>query len=165
MSGAWVSLLVAISFAAGEPEDGKQLDDPAEEVVPVAPGKEVADDDEEDVALARMAVALPAAPRGQPLAESAPVVLQRIERPDGSALERVLEPSGEVVLHEVTRAGTVLSCRTVGALLAMRVVEQRDAAGGEVVHVAHDTSGAVVRYVVGADGEPRAVKLVAPARR
>jgi hypothetical protein len=111
------------------------------------------------------ALALPPAPRGLALADSAPVVLQRIERPDGTALERIVEPSGEVVLHEVTRAGTVLSCRTVGALLSMRVVEQRSAAGGEVVQVAHDTSGAVVRYVVGADGEPRAVTLIAPAPR
>jgi hypothetical protein len=66
------------------------------------------------------------------------------------------------VEHEVNAAGTVQSCRKVGSLLSLRLVSQRQAAGGEYVHVARDASGALVQYVVDAEGEPRAVSLLAP---
>lgn len=157
MSVGWMAGLLAASLAAAtaERQPPQVEEDPADE----------GEDTALAVATAEPAVPLPAAPAGRLLAESAPVLLDRVERPDGTALERLVEPSGEVVLHEVSRAGTVLSCRTVGALLAMRVIEQRDAAGGEVIHVARDASGAILRYVVGPDGEPRAVTVVAPAPR
>jgi hypothetical protein len=90
------------------------------------------------------------------------VLLSRVDRPRGHALERLIEPSGEIVEHEVNAAGTVQSCRPVGRLDALRIVTQQPAAGGEVVHVARDASGALVRFVVAADGEPRAVALLAP---
>jgi hypothetical protein len=109
------------------------------------------------------AAALPAAPPGPPLADAGPLLLARVERSRGLALERLVEPSGDVVEHEVNAAGTVQSCRKVGSLLALRVVAQQPAAGGEYVQVARDASGALVRYVVDADGEPRAVALLAPA--
>jgi hypothetical protein len=167
MSGACIAGLLALALAArGE------LSPPADaEAEEEREAEDLADADaegDEDVAVAVAepdAPALPPAPRGARLAEAAPVLLERRERPDGTALERLVEPSGEVVLHEVSRAGTVLSCRTVGRLHTMRVIEQREAAGGEVVQVARDVSGALLRYVVGADGEPRAVTLIAPAPR
>ena len=65
----------------------------------------------------------------------------------------------------MTPAGTVLNCRTVGTLSAIPVVEQREAAGGEVVQVARDSSGAVLRYVVNAEGEPRALTIVSRPTR
>jgi hypothetical protein len=104
-------------------------------------------------------------PPGAALADSAPVLLDRIEHADGWATERLVEPSGEIVEHTVNRAGTVQVCRTVGSLLSLRLVEQRPAAGGGYVHVARDSSGALVRYAIGADGEPRAVSLLAPVPR
>jgi hypothetical protein len=179
MPGAWMAGIVAILFAGTEPQDVPRAEpaiDPAPVVIvqdaaPRAAAQDAVDepDEEEETALVRAepapSPALPRAPGGRPLAEDAPVVLQRVERPDGTALERVLEPSGEVVLHEVTRAGTVLSCTTVGRLLAMRVVEQRDAADGEIVQVVRDASGTVLQYVVGADGEPRGLTVLAPAAR
>ncbi|HEY6003960.1 MAG TPA: hypothetical protein VIV57_13870 [Anaeromyxobacter sp.] len=44
-------------------------------------------------------------------------------------------------------------------------VEQRAAAGGEVVEVVRDRSGALLGLAVGADGEPRAVALLAAPPR
>ncbi len=105
---------------------------------------------------------LPAAPLGPPLADSGPVLLSRVDRPGGHALERLIEPSGEIVEHEVNAAGTVQSCTPVGRIQALRVVAQQPAAGGEVIEVARDASGALVQVVVAADGEPRAVALLAP---
>jgi hypothetical protein len=177
MSGAWMAGIVAILFAGAEPQDVPRAEPamgaaPAvlvQDAAPRAAAQDAVDDpdEEEETALARAepAPSLLRAPGGRPLVDGAPVVLQRVERPDGTALERVLEPSGDVVLHEVTRAGTVLSCSTVGRLFAMRVVEQRDAADGEIVQVVRDASGAVLQYVVGADGEPRGLTVVAPAAR
>jgi hypothetical protein len=165
MWGACIAGLLALSVAAAsELEDGSDLDGADESAgagVPDAAGGE----DLEVASLRPDAADLPPAPRGAHLRDGAPILLERRERPDGTALERLVEPSGEVVLHEVSRAGTVLSCRTVGQLLTLRVIEQREAAGGEVVQVARDGSGALLRYVVAADGEPRAVTVVAPALR
>jgi hypothetical protein len=78
-------------------------------------------------------------------------------------MERVLEPSGDLVLHMVNSAGTVLHCTRVGSLFTLPIVSQTEAAGGEFVHVVRDASGAVLRYVVQADGEARAVVLLEPA--
>jgi hypothetical protein len=105
------------------------------------------------------------APSGDPLAESAPVLVDRAERPDGWAVERLVEPSGDIVDHLVNHAGTVQSCRRVGTLFTAPVVEQRPAAAGEVVEVVRDGSGALLRLVVQADGYPRAVALLAPPPR
>jgi hypothetical protein len=91
-------------------------------------------------------------------------VLARKAWNDGSALERLVEPSGDVVLHVLNPVGTVLSCTKVGSLYTLPLVSQTAAAGGEVVHVARDDSGALVRYVVQADGEPRAVTVIQPAQ-
>lgn len=107
--------------------------------------------------------ALPSAPPGPALADSGPVLLSRAARPGGRALERLIEPSGEIVEHEVNAAGTVQSCRKVGALQELRIVAQHPAGGGEFLQVARDASGALVQYVVSPDGEPRAVALLAPA--
>jgi hypothetical protein len=106
---------------------------------------------------------LAAAPRGPRLGDSAPIVLKRKGWSDGSAIERILEPSGDVVLHNVDAAGTVLHCTKVGSLFTLPVVSQTPAAGGEVIEVVRDESGAVLRFVVQADGEPRAVVLLEPA--
>jgi hypothetical protein len=120
------------------------------------------------------AAALPAAPAAPPaapapegtrLADSAPILLDRADRASGWALARLLEPSGEIVEHEVNRAGTVQSCRTVGTLFTLRILEQRPAAGGEVVEVVRDASGALLKFAIGLDGEPRAVALLAPPPR
>ena len=67
------------------------------------------------------------------------------------------------MLHAVNAAGTVESCTKVGSLFALRILEQHDAAGGEVLHLVLDESGALLRYVVAADGEARAVELVGAA--
>jgi hypothetical protein len=164
MSGVCIAGLLALSLAAGsEPEDAWEVEEDAE--APEAPEAAEAPEDLEVAIAEPEDSALPFAPGGPPLRDGAPVLLERRERPDGTALERLVEPSGEVVLHEVSRAGTVLSCHTVGRLLTMHVIEQHEAAGGEVIQVARDASGALLRYVVGADGEPRAVTLVAPAPR
>jgi hypothetical protein len=109
--------------------------------------------------------ALAVAPEGAALADSAPILIERTELPDGRAVERLVEPSGAIVEHEVNRAGTVQSCQAVGSLFTLRVIEQRAARGGEVVEVVRDRSGALLRLAVGADGEPRAVALVAPPPR
>jgi hypothetical protein len=87
----------------------------------------------------------------------------RRQYPEGGAIERLVEPSGDVVVHVVTPAGTVDSCEKVGSIFTMPVVEQTFAGGGEVVQVARDESGALVRWVVQADGEPRAVTVLAEA--
>lgn len=50
-------------------------------------------------------------------------------------------------------------------LLSLRVIEQRPAEGGELVQVVRDASGALLRFAVGADGEPRVVALLAPPPR
>jgi hypothetical protein len=76
----------------------------------------------------------------------------------------LIEPSGDIVVHQLTAAGTVESCEKVGSLLALPLVAQTFAAGGEVVHVARDESGALVRYVIQADGEPRGVTVLEPGR-
>jgi hypothetical protein len=107
---------------------------------------------------------LPAAPAGAPLADALPVVLARKDFPDGGALVRLVEPSGDIVLHALNAAGTVLSCTKVGSLYALPIESQTDAAGGEVIQVVQDDSGAKVRYVVQTDGEPRAVTVLEPAR-
>jgi hypothetical protein len=108
---------------------------------------------------------LEVAPAGLALAQAAPVLIDRVERPGGRALERLVEASGEIVEHEVNRAGTVQSCREVGSLFTSLVQDQRPAAGGEVVQLVRDASGALLRVVVGADGEPRAVVVLAPPPR
>lgn len=118
-----------------------------------------------DPAAAAAPPPLPVAPAGPPLSSAAPVLLDRVEAADGWATERLIEPSGDIVLHTVNAAGTVQVCETVGSLLALALVEQRPASGGEFVHVARDASGALVSYAVGTDGEPRAVSLVAPPPR
>lgn len=102
------------------------------------------------------------APLGPPLADAAPVLIARRVAGDGGALERLVEPSGEIVLHAVNPAGTVLSCTPVGSLFTLRIVSEAEAAGGEVVEVVRDESGALLRFVVQPDGEPRAVALVEP---
>jgi hypothetical protein len=117
---------------------------------------------------APIAAALPVpapTPAGTALADSAPILLDRADRANGWALERILEPSGDIVEHEVNRAGTVQSCRTVGSLFTLRLLEQKAAAGGQVVQVVRDASGALLRFAVGPDGEPRAVALLAPPPR
>ncbi len=119
--------------------------------------------DEEAPSPADVAPPFAAAPPGPPLSESGPLLLERVERPGGWATERLIEPSGDIVLHSVDPAGTVRDCRVVGSLLALALVEQRPAAGGEFVHLARDASGALVSYAVGPDGEPRAVAVVAAA--
>jgi hypothetical protein len=43
------------------------------------------------------------------------------------------------------------------------VLSQTEAAGGEVVQVVRDDSGAILRYVVQSNGEVRAVALLEPA--
>jgi hypothetical protein len=93
-----------------------------------------------------------------------PVVLARRVWNDGGATERLIEPSGDVVLHVLSPVGTVLSCTKVGSLYTLPIESQTDAAGGEVVHLVRDDSGALVRYVVQADGEPRAVTVLEPAQ-
>jgi hypothetical protein len=84
--------------------------------------------------------------------------------PEGGAIERLVEPSGDIVVHVVNGAGTVQSCETVGSLFALPLEEQTFAAAGEVVELARDLSGALVRYVVQADGEARAVAVLEPGR-
>jgi hypothetical protein len=100
---------------------------------------------------------------GPLLADAKPIVLARKAWPDGSSVERLLEPSGDIVVHNVTAAGTVLSCTKVGSLFALAVQSQTDATDGEVVQIVRDDSGAILRYVVQADGEPRAAELISPA--
>jgi hypothetical protein len=109
--------------------------------------------------------ALAAAPQGAALADSAPILIERIELPNGWAVERLVEPDGAIVEHELNRAGTVQSCQAVGSLFTLRVIEQRAARGGEVVEVVRDRSGALLSFAVGPDGEPRAVALLAPPLR
>jgi hypothetical protein len=110
------------------------------------------------------APALAAAPAGPPLADASPILLARREWSDGGAVERLVEPSGDIVLHALSPAGTVLSCTKVGSLYRLPIESQTDAAQGEVIQLVRDESGALVRYVVQADGEPRAVTVVEPAR-
>jgi hypothetical protein len=85
-------------------------------------------------------------------------------RADGGATERLVEPSGEIVVHVVNAAGTVESCEKAGSLFALPVVEQTFVRDGEVVEVVRDDSGALVRWVVQADGEPRGVTVLEPGR-
>ncbi len=105
------------------------------------------------------------APPGPALADSGAVLIDRVEYQDGWALERLLEPSGEIVEHLVNRAGTVQSCRPAGSLSSLLVIDQRPAANGEFLQVARDASGALLRFAVGTDGAPRAVALLAPPPR
>ncbi len=135
-------------------EDGEMSEGAAFEALERSPGAPA----EADAQLAP-------APVGPPLSESGPVLLDRVESPDGWATERLVEPSGEIVEHVVNRAGTVQVCRPVGSLFALRMVEQRPAPNGEYVEVVRDGSGALLRFAVGADGEPRAVALIAPPPR
>lgn len=101
---------------------------------------------------------------GARLADGAPLMLARIDRGPKRAVERLLEPSGEVVLHEVDRdSGLVRSCTPVGSLHRMQLLEQRPGPAGATVHTVRDESGALLRYTVGNDGEPRGVVLVSPA--
>jgi hypothetical protein len=150
--GAILASLLAVSAASDE----------SASALPVAPSVGASTCPAEEAAPADGA---PAAHPYEPApADSSPVLLSRVEHSDGSALERLIEPTGDVVEHELNPAGTVLSCRVVGSLLSLRLVEQRLAAGGEFVQVARDdASGAVVRYAVALDGEPRAVVVVGPA--
>ncbi len=171
--GAMLAAILAVLGAAGEPAEpfpGEPAAlDEADEAAEADAGRPA----EEALAPAGAAAADPAepavplgvAPAGRALADSGAVLLDRIERASGWARERLLEPSGEIVEHEVNRAGTVQSCRAVGSLFALRVIDQRRAASGEFVHVVRDASGALLRFAVGADGEPRAVALLAPPPR
>jgi hypothetical protein len=45
----------------------------------------------------------------------------------------------------------------------MRVLEQHAGPGGSMLQVVRDDSGALLRFAVGPDGEPRGVALYAPA--
>jgi hypothetical protein len=101
---------------------------------------------------------------GPRLADGRAILLSRLERGPRRAVERLLEPNGEVVLHDVDKAsGLVHGCEPVGTLHRMRVVEQRSGPAGSVTQVVRDDSGALLRYSVGSDGEPRGVVVVAPA--
>ena len=110
-------------------------------------------------------VAVVPALEGPSLVEAGAILLDRVVAPDGWATERLVEPSGEIVEHVVNRAGTVQVCRTVGSLFALRVVDERPAPNGEFVHVVRDASGALLRFAVGTDGEPRGVSSLAPPPR
>jgi hypothetical protein len=101
---------------------------------------------------------------GPRLADSRPILLSRLDRGPRRAVERLLEPNGEIVLHEIDSAsGLVHSCEPVGTLHRMRVLEQRPGPAGSVTQVVRDESGALLRYSVGSDGEPRGVVVFAPA--
>ncbi len=173
--GAVFAAILAVLAAA----EGTAADAPPRGETPrlegeTHPGATEPGDDAEDAdpgeAEAAAPAEEPAGPRvptlkGASLAEANPILIDRVERRDGWALERVLEPSGEIVEHVVDRAGTVRSCRAVGSLFTLRLVEQRAAEGGETVQVVRDASGALLSLAVGADGEPRAVSLLAPPPR
>jgi hypothetical protein len=133
---------------------------------PAGPGGEAKSEAEEAEATPPPAPPPPGlapAPDGPPLADSGAVLLLRKELPEGGALERLVEPSGDIVVHLITAAGTVESCDKVGSLFRLPVVQQDFVAGGEVLQVSRDESGALVRWVVRADGEPRAVAVVPAA--
>ncbi len=101
---------------------------------------------------------------GPRLADGSAILLARIERGPRLALERLLEPDGQVVLHEIdSRSGLVHSCKPVGSLFQMRVLDQRPGPGRSVTQMVRDDSGALLQFAVGHDGEPRAVVVVAPA--
>jgi hypothetical protein len=101
---------------------------------------------------------------GPRLADGSAILLARIERGPTRALERLLEPDGQVVLHEIDSAsGLVQSCTEVGSLYRMQVLDQRPGPGGSVTQTVRDDSGALLRFDVGHDGEPRAVVVVSPA--
>jgi hypothetical protein len=152
--GVVFAAILAVLAAAEDPERAAQPGGSGAEIAadPGSPPAESATEPEAAVA----------APEGTALSEAGPILIGRVERANGWALERLLEPSGDIVEHEVNRAGTVQSCRKVGSLFTMRIIDQRPAPGGEVVHVVRDASGAILRLAVGKDGEPRAVALVAP---
>jgi hypothetical protein len=63
----------------------------------------------------------------------------------------------------VDASGLVHSCEPVGSIHRLRVMEQRPGPGGSVEHVVRDDSGALLRFHVGHDGEPRGVSVFAPA--
>lgn len=158
--GPVFAALLAVVTAEEDPGSAAPAEDPAAEVAdaPASDAPEAGAADAEPEALVE-------APAGAALADSAPVLIDRVDRPGGGSLERLVEPSGDIVEHVVNRAGTVQSCRAVGSLFSARVEEQRPAAGGEVVQLVRDATGALLRFVVGADGEPRAVTLLAPPPR
>jgi hypothetical protein len=164
MIGAAFAAILAIAAAAEVDRDAPATGDPAEVVDSADPGMAQPAPAADAARGGPAGSPRPAGPGGAALADSGPILIDRAERANGWALERVLEPSGEVVEHEVDRAGTVQACRTVGSLFRMRVLEQA-ARGGEVVEVVRDASGALLRFAVDPDGEPRAVALLAPPPR
>ncbi len=155
--GAMLAALLAVVAAADDVADEAYPDEDDAQVEDGAAPAEASRPPE--------SASLAAAPEGAALADSGPILIQRTERADGWAVERLVEPSGAIVEHEVDRAGTVQSCQTVGSLFTLRVIEQRAARGGEVVEVVRDRTGALLSLTVAADGEPRAVSLLAPPPR
>ncbi len=164
VGASWAALFVVVAATAGEPQ-GEAAVGGSSNGIPTEPSTSTTTTTSTSTdADASPTVPPPEpAPAGAFLADSAPIVLARRPWGDGGAVERILESSGDIVLHTVNAAGTVQSCTKVGSLFALRILEQRDAAGGEVVHVVEDESGARLRYVVATDGEARAVELVAPS--
>jgi hypothetical protein len=123
-----------------------------------------AEEDQADAAEEEPAPAMDPAALGPRLADGRAILLSRLDRGPRRAVERLLEANGEVVLHDVDKAsGLVHGCEPVGTLHRMRVVEQRRGPAGSVTQVVRDDSGALLRYSVGPDGEPRGVVVVAPA--
>jgi len=163
--GALFAAILAVLAAAEEPKVDEPSADAPEADVPEQDGAP----ERGALAAAALVEGLPLAPVAPPvgrlLSESGPILLDRVERAGGWATERVLEPNGEIVEHDVNRAGTVHVCREVGSIFTLRVIEQRPTPTGEVIHVVRDASGALLRYAVNADGEPRAVALLAPPPR
>jgi hypothetical protein len=173
--GAVFAAILVVLAAAGEtPADTLPRGDAPQLEAETHPGPTEPGDGADDADPGEAETAAPAeapagslAPtlNGSSLADANPILIVRSERRDGWALERLLEPSGEIVEHLVDRAGTVRSCRAVGSLFTLRLIEQRAAQGGEIVQVVRDASGALLALAVGPDGEPRAVSLLAPPPR
>jgi hypothetical protein len=157
--------ILAVVAAAKEPERDLAPAGDAVQTADVADAAEPADPAEAEPPADASPAATVAAPEGDALANSPPILIDRIEDADGWAVERLLEPSGAIVEHAVNRAGTVQTCRKVGSLFTLRVIDQQPAHGGEVVEVVRDATGALLRLAIGRDGEPRAVALVAPPPR
>jgi hypothetical protein len=158
-------LTAAPPSAPAEPAPAQGVAIPAATAPPSASRASVAaETDAEDEVEAEPAPAPVPASLGPRLAEGRALLLARIERGPRRAVERLLEPDGEIVLHEIdSGSGLVQSCEPVGSIHRLRVLEQRPGPGGSVVQTVRDDSGAVLRFHVGPDGEPRGVAVLAPA--